>query len=98
MVPERVARAIQVGAVAVVAGFQGINEDPVILAVSSEGTIRNAVGDTMKMELLKILKGEYVAPHISIFYYRLDKIEEVADPAMWVKAQPNIGITVRDIT
>ena len=69
-------------------------DDPVILAVSSEGTIRNAVGDTMKMELLKILKGEYIAPHISIFYYRLDDIKEVADPAMWVKAQPNIGITV----
>ena len=69
-------------------------DDPVILAVSSEGTIRNAVGDTMKMELLKILKGEYIAPHISIFYYRLDDLKEVADPSTWLKAQPNLGATV----
>lgn len=65
-----------------------------ILVTSSEGTVRNGVGDTFKMELMKILKGEYDAPHVSIFWYRLDSVSEVADPSMWVKAQPNIGITV----
>ncbi len=69
-------------------------DDYLILATSSEGTVRNGPGDTIKMELMKILKGEYVNPHVSIFYYRLDDVSEVADPAMWVKAQPNIGITV----
>lgn len=69
-------------------------DDYIILATSSEGTVRNSVGDTIKMELLSILKGEYVNPHVSIFYYRLDSIDEVANPEMWVKAQPNIGITV----
>jgi len=65
-----------------------------IIATSSEGTVRNGSGDTIKMELLKILKGEYQNDHVSIWYYRLDKIEEVADPNMWIKANPNIGITV----
>lgn len=65
-----------------------------ILVTSSEGTVRNGVGDTFKMELSKILKGDYDAPHVSIWWYRLDDISEVADPRMWVKAQPNIGITV----
>lgn len=69
-------------------------EDYMILAVSSEGTVRNGSGDTIKMELMEILKGEYNAPHISIFHYKLDDLEEVANPAMWVKAQPNIGLTV----
>lgn len=69
-------------------------DDYVILAVSSEGTVRNSSGDTIKMELMSILKGEYNAPHTSIFYYRLDDISEVADPEMWIKAQPNIGKTV----
>jgi len=69
-------------------------DDYLIVAVSSEGTVRNGSGDTIKMELLDILKGEYVAPHVSIFYYRLDSVDEVADPDMWVKANPNIGITV----
>ena len=69
-------------------------DDWLIVAMSSEGTVRNGVGDSIKMELMKILKGEYVNPHVSIFYYRLDDVSEVADPAMWVKAQPNIGITV----
>lgn len=69
-------------------------DDWVIVAVSSEGTIRNGSGDTIKMELADILKGEYVAPHISIFHYKLDEVEEVADPAMWPKAQPNLGKTV----
>jgi phage terminase large subunit-like protein len=69
-------------------------EDYMILAVSSEGTVRNGSGDTIKMELMEILKGEYIAPHISIFHYRLDELEEVANPAMWVKANPNLGLTV----
>lgn len=69
-------------------------EDYLIVAVSSEGTVRAGAGDTIKMELADILKGEYTAPHISIWHYKLDKLEEVADPATWPKAQPNIGKTV----
>lgn len=69
-------------------------DDFLILAISSEGTVRNGSGDTIKMELQEILKGEYPAPHVSIWHYKLDEIEEVADPDMWVKAQPNIGKTV----
>jgi phage terminase large subunit-like protein len=69
-------------------------EDYLIVAVSSEGTVRAGSGDTIKMELADILKGEYLAPHISIWYYKLDDIEEVANPAMWVKANPNLGATV----
>lgn len=69
-------------------------DDYLIIAISSEGTVRNSVGDTVKLELQSILKGEYNAPHVSIFHYRLDDIEEVADPAMWLKANPNIGQTV----
>lgn len=69
-------------------------DDYLIIAISSEGTVRNSIGDTVKMELQSILKGEYTAPHVSIFHYRLDDIEEVADPAMWPKANPNIGQTV----
>lgn len=65
-----------------------------IVAMSSEGTIRNSSGDTIKMELMDILKGEYVNPHVSIWYYRLDEIEEVNDPKMWIKANPNLGKTV----
>lgn len=69
-------------------------DDYLIIAMSSEGTVRNSVGDTMKMELMEILKGEYVNPHVSIWYYKLDDIKEVADPDMWVKANPNLGLTV----
>lgn len=69
-------------------------DDYLILAVSSEGTVRNASGDEIKMELLNILKGEYYNPHVSIFYYKLDSIDEVGDPDMWSKANPNIGLTV----
>lgn len=69
-------------------------EDYLIIAISSEGTVRNGSGDTIKMELQKILKGEYRAPHISIFHYKLDDPVEVANPAMWLKANPNLGITV----
>jgi phage terminase large subunit-like protein len=69
-------------------------DDYLIVAISSEGTVRNGSGDTIKMELASILKGDYDAPHISIWYYRLDDIEEVANPAMWPKANPNIGLTV----
>lgn len=65
-----------------------------ILAISSEGTVRNGSGDTIKMELMDILKGEYKNPHVSIWYYRLDSIDEVNNPEMWVKANPNIGKTV----
>lgn len=69
-------------------------DDYFILATSSEGTVRNASGDDIKMELLSILKGEYNNPHVSIWYYKLDDVKEVADPSMWVKANPNLGKTV----
>lgn len=65
-------------------------DDYMIIATSSEGTVRNGAGDTIKMELMKILKGEYIAPNVSIWWYRLDDIKEVADPNMWVKANPNL--------
>ena len=68
--------------------------DYIIVAISSEGTIRNGSGDTIKMELMQILKGEYYNPHTSIWWYRLDSIEEVGNPDMWIKANPNIGKTV----
>ena len=69
-------------------------DDYIIVATSSEGTVRNGIGDTVKMELMDILKGEYIAPHISIWYYRLDDIREVNDPSTWIKANPNLGKTV----
>ena len=69
-------------------------DDYLIIAMSSEGTVRNGSGDTIKMELMEILKGDYVNPHVSIWYYRLDEIEEVGDPRTWLKANPNIGKTV----
>lgn len=71
-----------------------VDREYLIIAISSEGTVRNGVGDTIKMELADILKGDYVNPHCSIWYYKLDDIKEVADPKMWVKAAPNIGKTV----
>jgi len=69
-------------------------DDYLIIAVSSEGTVRNGVGDTIKMELASILKGEYVNPHVSIWWYKLDSIDEVGNPDCWIKAQPNLGKTV----
>lgn len=69
-------------------------DDYIIIAVSSEGTVRNGVGDSMKMELASILRGDYVNPHVSIWHYKLDSLEEVGNPAMWIKACPNIGKTV----
>lgn len=69
-------------------------EDYIIVAMSSEGTVRNGAGDTIKMELQDILKGDYPNPHVSIWHYKLDSVEEVADPSTWVKANPNIGRTV----
>ena len=69
-------------------------DDYLIVAISSEGTVRNGSGDTIKMELMDILKGEYINPHVSIWYYKLDSVEEVGQPEMWVKANPNIGKTV----
>ena len=69
-------------------------DDYLIVATSSEGTVRNGSGDTIKMELMKILKGEYDNPHVSIWYYKLDDVNEVADPEMWIKANPNLGKTV----
>lgn len=69
-------------------------EDYLIVAISSEGTVRNSSGDEIKMELMDILKGDYINPHISIWYYRLDSIDEVLDPNMWIKANPNLGKTV----
>lgn len=71
------------------------NDDYLIVAMSSEGTVRNGSGDTIKLELMEILKGDYYAPHISIWYYKLDSVDEVANPAMWPKCNPNIGITVK---
>lgn len=85
-VRENVVNAIEQGATKL--------DDYFILAISSEGTIRNAIGDTMKMELMKILRGEMYAPWISIWYYKLDSIDEVGMPEMWMKANPNIGKTV----
>lgn len=70
------------------------NPDYLIVAISSEGTVRNGPGDTIKMELMDILKGEYPNPHVSIWWYKLDSVEEVADPDMWRKANPNLGKTV----
>lgn len=70
-------------------------QDYLIVATSSEGTVRNGSGDTIKMELMSILKGEYQNPHVSIWWYKLDSIEEVGNPDMWPKANPNIGITVK---
>ena len=69
-------------------------DDYLIIAISSEGTVRNGPGDTIKMELTKILKGEYYNPHVSIWWYKLDNVNEVANPELWIKAQPNIGKTV----
>ena len=69
-------------------------DDYLIVATSSEGTVRNGSGDTIKMELMEILRGDYVNPHVSIWYYKLDEIEEVNDPNMWMKANPNLGKTV----
>lgn len=70
------------------------NENYLIVAASSEGTVRNGCGDDIKMELMEILKGEYVNPHVSIWYYKLDSLEEVGQPEMWLKANPNLGKTV----
>lgn len=70
------------------------SDEFLIVAISSEGTVRNGVGDTIKMELMSILKGDYYAPNVSIWHYKLDDVKEVADPEMWIKAQPNLGHTV----
>ena len=70
------------------------NDDYLIVATSSEGTVRNGSGDTIKMELMEILKGDYYNPHVSIWYYKLDSVDEVADPDKWIKANPNLGKTV----
>ena len=69
-------------------------DDYLIIATSSEGTVRNGIGDSIKMELISILKGEYINPHVSIWYYRLDDVKEVGNPSMWLKANPNLGKTV----
>jgi phage terminase large subunit-like protein len=69
-------------------------DDYLIVAISSEGTVRNGSGDTIKMELSSILRGEYQAPHISIWHYKLDEVEEISNPETWLKANPNLGKTV----
>lgn len=89
---EDVVGALEQGAAKEQGG--GTNDDYLIVAISSEGTVRNGSGDTIKMELMKILKGEYNAPHTSIFWYKLDSLDEVAEPEMWLKANPNLGKTV----
>lgn len=71
------------------------NKEWLIIATSSEGTVRNSIGDSIKMELMSILRGEYLNPHVSIFYYKLDDVKEVGDPSMWKKANPNLGKTVQ---
>ena len=71
------------------------NDDYLIVAISSEGTVRNGSGDTVKMELMEILKGEYINPHVSIWWYKLDSVDEVSDPEMWIKANPNLDKTVK---
>lgn len=86
--PEDPVTAIEQG------GAKGLAPDYVIIAASSEGTTRNGIGDTMKMELMDILRGDYKNPHVSIWWYKLDSIDEVNDPNMWVKANPNLGVTV----
>ena len=91
-VREDVVGAIEQGAAKEQGG--GANNDYLIVAISSEGTVRNGSGDTIKMELMSILKGDYKAPHTSIWWYKLDDIKEVNDPRYWMKANPNIGITV----
>ena len=91
-VREDVVGALQQGAAKEQGG--GKNDDYLILAISSEGTVRNGSGDTIKMELMKILKGEYNAPRTSIFWYKLDSLDEINDPAMWLKANPNLDKTV----
>ena len=89
---EDVIGALEQGAAKEQGSFE--NNDYMIVAISSEGTVRNGSGDTIKMELMKILKGEYQAPHTSIWWYKLDSIDEVGKPEMWLKANPNLGKTV----
>ena len=89
---EDVIGAIEQGAAKEQGG--GYNDDYLIVAISSEGTVRNGAGDTIKMELMNILKGEYDNPHVSIWWYKLDSIDEVSKPEMWLKANPNLGKTV----
>ena len=91
-VREDVVGALEQGAAKEQGG--GSNDDYLIVAISSEGTVRNGSGDTIKMELMSILKGEYKAPHTSIWWYKLDSIDEVSNPDMWLKANPNLGKTV----
>lgn len=91
-VREDVIGALEQGAAKEQGG--GNNDDYLIVAISSEGTVRNGSGDTIKMELMSILKGEYQAMHTSIWWYKLDSIDEVADPSMWLKANPNLDKTV----
>ena len=74
------------------------NDDWLIIATSSEGTVRNGSGDTIKMELMKILRGEYYNPHVSIWYYKLDSLDEVGKPECWLKANPNLDRTVTNDT
>ena len=89
---EDVIGALEQGAAKEQGSFE--NNNYMIVAISSEGTVRNGSGDTIKMELMKILKGEYQAPHTSIWWYKLDNIDEVGKPEMWLKANPNLGKTV----
>lgn len=91
-VREDVIGALEQGAAKEQGG--GDNDDYLIVAISSEGTVRNGSGDTIKIELMKILKGEYNAPHTSIWWYKLDSMDEINDPAMWIKANPNLDKTV----
>lgn len=91
-VREDVIGALEQGAAKEQGG--GKNDYYLIVAISSEGTVRNGAGDTIKMELMKILKGEYSAPHTSVWWYKLDSIKEVNNPDMWLKANPNLGKTV----
>ena len=91
-VREDVVGAIEQGASKDQGGFS--SDEYIIVAISSEGTVRNGIGDSIKMELMTMLKGDFYAPNVSIWHYKLDDIKEVSNPEMWVKAQPNIGKTV----
>lgn len=93
-IKEDVIGAIEQGASKDQSG--GKNDDYLIIATSSEGTVRNGPGDTIKMELMDILKGDYINPHVSIWWYKLDDVSEVSRPDLWIKANPNIGITVSE--
>lgn len=95
MVEEQLFGDIREGVIGAIEQGASKVDDYLIIAMNSEGTVRNGIDDTIKMELMDILKGEYVNSHVYIQYYKLDSIDEVGNPEMWLKANPNIGKTVK---